>query len=514
MKNLSKRVLALALCVSSLGLCAATVSGCKKNDNYGDAYDPDKAIQMKIVYENKGYGYDWLNALNVAYVAKHPDVSIQVEERPELALENDFEIAKGSPEEPDIYVGNVPTGYYVYQGAGAISGKDSAFVELTDVVTGANPYDGTKIEDKLNARGASEYAQYHKDLRSTQYYHLPYAGGAAGFLYNSNIISDAASVNTTDKLINYIKSGQKTVCWSNEGAEYMEYVMNTWIAQYEGKDRFDAIYNMREKNGDYSSNAYVKEGILEAYKVGQEILQYPQAYGTDKQFMMLNSEFATGCAALMPCGNWFASELAKTEDANVDIQTSPIRYMKTPIISSIVKTLEDTSMTDDTLSAVVAAIDAGQTSYAGVSANDFETIKAARNIEYSAGLNNHVAIVSTSDNIDTAKDWMWFMASEEGANIFRQNTYTNSPYGALNASSGIPFLDSFTAAEARSVFVAENANSNAFVCQYSISRYPSGTSAAMRLLTKDGGSFKYSAQNVYDECVAAVKNILSTAGIN
>ncbi len=523
MKKFSKKMVSFVLCYATFSACAMTAVGCGGGrSTSGGAYDPDKEIQLKIVYENKGYGIEWLDAINAAYVAKNTNVSIQVEEKTDLALENDFEI--GSKNQTDIYLGNVSTGYYVYQGANAISGKDSAFVEISDVLTKENPYDsnGKTIQDKLEARGVLGYTQYHKDLRSTEYYHIPYAGGASGFLYNSNIITDVATINTSDKLISYITSGEltasgqkSTICWSNEGVEYMEYVMNTWIAQYEGKEGFDAIYNMREDGEDYSSNAYVKEGILEAYKAGEEILQYEKAYGTDKQFMALNAEFSYNCAALMPCGNWFASELTKTDDQNVNIETSPIRYMKTPVLSSIVQTLEDTSMTDDTLSAVVAAIDAGATSYNGVSENDFEAIKYARNIVYSAGVNNRAAIVSTSDNIEVAKDWLLFLASDEAANIFTQKTNTNNPYNALTTTnSGVAFLDSFTKAEASGLFIGENQYSNAFVCQYNITRYCGESSASMRFTVKNGKNYKYTAQEIYNDCVSAVKKITSTAGIN
>ena len=54
-----------------------------------------------------------------------------------------------------------------------------------------------------------------------------------------------------------------------------------------------------------------------------------------------------------------------------------IKMMKTPVISSIIK--QTSTINDDkTLSAVITAIDNGETSYPNVSAEDFQRILKAR----------------------------------------------------------------------------------------------------------------------------------------
>ena len=75
-------------------------------------------------------------------------------------------------------------------------------------------------------------------------------------------------------------------------------------------------------------------------------------------------------SAMMVNGQWLENEvqsylLTKPQD---------LVMIKTPVISSLVKTLENKSMTDETLSAVIDAIDEGKSSYAGVSEKDFTRI--------------------------------------------------------------------------------------------------------------------------------------------
>ena len=93
--------------------------------------------------------------------------------------------------------------------------------------------------------------------------------------------------------------------------------------------------------------------------------------------------------------------------------TPDIGMMKTPVLSSIVKTLDDTTMTDETLSAVIDAIDGGATSYTGVSASDFQKIQRARcmvssNYEQFI-VNNNV----TTEQMPVVKEFLQFMSCDQ-----------------------------------------------------------------------------------------------------
>ena len=88
--------------------------------------------------------------------------------------------------------------------------------------------------------------------------------------------------------------------------------------------------------------------------------------------------------------------------------------VKMPIISSIVDTLENKNMTDAELSAVIDAIDAGETSYPGVSQKDFDRLVEARRMVYSATFDHCAGIPARAKNKDLAKDFLEFMASDMG----------------------------------------------------------------------------------------------------
>ena len=95
--------------------------------------------------------------------------------------------------------------------------------------------------------------------------------------------------------------------------------------------------------------------------------------------------------------------------------------MKTPVISSIIEKL--TTVKDDaTLSKVVKAVDGGAESFEGVSEQDFAIIKEARNILYSVG-NYHTAVIPEyAKQVELAKDFLRFMATDKANEIYSVKT--------------------------------------------------------------------------------------------
>jgi hypothetical protein len=110
--------------------------------------------------------------------------------------------------------------------------------------------------------------------------------------------------------------------------------------------------------------------------------------------------------------------------------------LKTPVVSSIVERLSfythgktayqtlpanEKAAYNEKLSAIVKAIDAGETSLAGVSAADFAIVEEARLCKSTLG--GHVAFIpENSDAKDLAKDFLLFMASNKGIETFMKST--------------------------------------------------------------------------------------------
>ena len=99
-----------------------------------------------------------------------------------------------------------------------------------------------------------------------------------------------------------------------------------------------------------------------------------------------------------------------------------IRMLRTPVMSSIVETLENKEMTDETLSAVITAVDEGKTSFDGVSAADFAKIREARSIVYSVGSAHVSAIPAYAAGKDVAMDFLRFMATDVANESYIRST--------------------------------------------------------------------------------------------
>lgn len=486
------------------------LSGCGNKTVQGD---------LVIKFENKGYGDSWIKAMAARYEALHPGIKVQIKNVTEINFENDFSV--GSKSGIDLYIcGNPGYGTLLAKGSTLIHGKNVCFEDLTDLYTTPNPYDNgtTTVAEKLEANGLLKYSEYHySNKKDYKYYMMPYAAGASGFLVNSALVKD--TINTTDELYSYLQRGATEIggpavriAWSREGIDYFEYVMNTWIAQYSGKNRFNAIANICEDEqwGDWTYSVAENNGILESFKVAEKIIHYQNVVGRPgiwsySNFNEANTAFTRGEAGIMPCGNWFASELLKRSGSAIDVFSTPIKFLKTPIISSIIDVLPDKTVTDDAmLSAVITAIDNGQTSYVNVSENDFNYLVEARKLYYSAGFNQQMYIPTSALHTDRAKDFMLFIASEEGSDIFRNNTFTTSPYSTKKYSGRTcNFLSSFEDVTFGGNPLFEAEYQSKWAGFSSIGRYndQSMNSCASYLAT----NAQSTAKQIYDLCYNALK---------
>ena len=122
---------------------------------------------------------------------------------------------------------------------------------------------------------------------------------------------------------------------------------------------------------------------------------HPQC--TNTVFTTVQNLYLQGSAALTINGSWLLNE--NSSSANVSL-------MKTPVISSIVNKLQDTSMGDDTLAAIVDEIDAGATSSAKCSESDFARIKEARNLIYNNSAEQYIFAPNYSNALEGSKEFL------------------------------------------------------------------------------------------------------------
>lgn len=130
-----------------------------------------------------------------------------------------------------------------------------------------------------------------------------------------------------------------------------------------------------------------------------------------------------GNALFMANGDWADNELATLREGLIEQNGSAdtVKLMRTPVISSIID--HTPSIPDDkTLSAVVNAIDKGETSYGSVDPEDFAIVKAAREVVYSIGPGHNAFIPSYAAGKEVAIDFLRFMATDKAQEIYIRST--------------------------------------------------------------------------------------------
>ncbi|MBQ8684581.1 MAG: extracellular solute-binding protein [Clostridia bacterium] len=514
-----KKVLALTM---ALGLIAtSTACGGSKN-----------ADTLIIEAFDGGYGVQWLYDIVDAYKAANPDKKVEIKNT--TPYDEGFETALSSgATTTDLYFGRESMRKYMMSNT-VINGQtyDSLLANLTDVYTGNVPGEDIKVEDKFIAESLQN-AYVEDDEGNKSYFTMPWIGGAGGIIYNKKVWKDTWEVpNTTDELLEIcqtIKTDGYTPMIYCLQDSYWYFPCEIWFAQYEGKTSVDAFWNGYDENGErYTPEILLTKGLLKSYEVVESLLQdskgFMDARSKTDDFTTVQTHFlATDSKiAMIPNGDWIQREMS----ANYSEDEVDIGFLKTPVISSIVETLEYRNgteyMSDETLSAVIAAIDSGATSYDGVSAADFARLQEARSIY--TGFCGHVAWVPAySSKVDLAKDFLRYMTTDESIRIFTKatNGYTQPfHFDYTTDAETSPYMKNFMLnsyeLQRTGTFVARNAATDRLFCVGGVKMY--GNSGNFETYFSASNSADYlSAYDYYEAEYNFVKsrwsNYLQLAGI-
>ncbi len=278
MKNrINKKASLLAL--SALG-CLTALAGCSTDSGI----DSSKT-QLYVKCYQGGYGNKWLYAAKERYEALHANDSF---EEGKTGVQIVIADQKTKPSSSEIK--NNINELYFFEGLNYLSMvSDDAFEDITDFVTGENPYEtGKTIESKMND-DAIEYLDLSSD-DSKHYYAIPHYVSTFGIVYNKTVFrkyhfyfadgyeneepgSELRFVfSDTDKkskgpdgiegtyddglpttyeeffeLVNYIYEGKQIpFVWRGEGnaKDYFGYLLNSLAAFYEGATQTKVNYSM------------------------------------------------------------------------------------------------------------------------------------------------------------------------------------------------------------------------------------------------------------------------------
>lgn len=429
-----KRVITILL---SAVLTAGVFAGC---GNKVDSSDPQT---LEVYLYNAGYGEDWCQDLLDAFAAedwvreKYPELTIVFEPDETSSRAQELLSASERANKYDLVMGT---------GLESLLGPDAQALDLTEVVYESQvPGEDILFKDKLlpsyltsaayNGRAGSE--------EEAAYYQVNWASGMTGIIYNETKLTALGyeAPNTTDELLAILRGVKalngtnsaytQTTSFATYGASsYANYLYYIWWAQYETSAEYINFYNGIDSETESRSPAiFLQDGLLEALTVLEEIYYRDNGYvwinpNTGREaYRETQNRVQLGNALFMANGDWVDNELATLREGLIEQNGSAdtVKLMRTPVISSIID--QTPSIPDDkTLSAVVAAIDAGETSYGSVDPKDFAIVKAAREVVYSIGPGHNAFIPSYAAAQEVAIDFLRFMATDKAQEIYIRST--------------------------------------------------------------------------------------------
>ena len=277
-----------------------------------------------------------------------------------------------------------------------------------------------------------------------QYYQTNWASGMTGIMYNETKLKALGfdeMPRTTDELLHIMNTVKnrtpddtygKTTSFATYGSSiYANYLYYTWWAQYQTAEEYVNFFSGIDSNtASRSSLIFRQQGRYESLSVLEKILHrnngitWMNPNTASEAYLETQNKVLLGEALFMANGDWVDNELKMLREGMIKEEgktPDTVKLMPAPVISAIrVKTPSITS--DEMLSAVVKAIDNGETEYVGVDATDFATVKEAREVVYSIGPGHNACIPKYATGVNPAIDFLRYMATDKAQELYIKAT--------------------------------------------------------------------------------------------
>ncbi len=437
-----KKIRTVLCTLFAILLCLPLATACGREKIYdsegNEVTDPSKIIEISVW--DSGLGTKFLNNLVEAFKSENKGIGVTV--TPSSSQDTFYNtISAGARANSfDLYFTYGPKFRQYFEG----QHKDKNYLEdLTSVFRSTAAGDSQTIESK-----------FPEAMRETlkvgdKYYAGLWQASANGLTYNAAEFAKHPEwklPNTTKELQNLalaIAESGNTPFVHVPG--YWEYVWAVWWAQYDGvaahqdfwtKDFFE-YFNTMYKAGNWNQSAdYVTPGVKKALDALYALVS-PEGYtlngSNTTDFSILQTQYLSGDAMMMATGGWLETEMAKNQSAGSQVADKDIRFMKVPVLSSVVDMLE--IETDEELSAIVSYIDNGETGEKPASDADIAKVRAMRNITYTSGPEMNVFIPAYAEGKEVAKEFLKFVYSDAGTKIYVETTHVLPPWYAGDASA-------------------------------------------------------------------------------
>lgn len=506
-----KKFLAIVL---SLVLCLGLAAGCGD-----DISQEDKEHSLIIEVFGGGYGTDWIDSLGDAYTKKTGQKVIVTVQTGQQGISNMTTNINSMVSDTDIFFTSNPSFSDVYKGKVSVGDTqyDCLFAEMTDLYNSTIEGENITVKDKM----IDSFEEYFN--MDGKYYFFPYSTSMLGFVINMGVWDASWDIpRTTDELIalaRRIKNEKPDIApfIYSLGDEYWTSISHTFFCQYEGIEQMNKFYQGFDPEGHrYSDNMVAYDGYYETLKFFEELLKdsnkFMHSASKDINFTNMQGLFLQGKAVFTPNGDWLEREMIYNyPDVN-------IKMIKTPVLSAVANKCSFASAADKDakLAALIDYVDGKTEKPSWATDSDVATVTEARNIEYVSGHESIALIPCYSNQISAAKDFLKFMASDEGMKIFRAETkgcelplnYTVAP--SKDNSTG--FRKSIDEIMNRSIKCFVNSKDKVYsIGGVNVYLYNNSKGRWVNCFTATSEKDYVDALTYYNAEVAAVKKMLPTA---
>lgn len=446
------------LLAKTVAIVLSVVTACGVGLGCGDKSDSKKTLTIRV--SNTGFGVDCIEAVANAF-AKLEGINVKVEGT--VVMKSDLNKLLADYKMEDVFFVSGTEATEVIR-----AGK---FVEIDDVWNATPDGESVAIKDKTFDVFKDDYM-----WSDGHYYSMPFETQLGGMAYNKNTLDMVYGEGkwslpvTTEELTTMaqeVTDGGKA--WGviyTTSQPYWEMPSTEWAMQYHGIEEYTKLisgyYQKEDGSWEFSQNGECLEqmtGTLRTYEALYPLMNKNSGvvsqYCGSMNFMEMQVAFAGlgyGQAdkkqiAFTPTGSWLYNE--NREDF-IQAKTTPGFF--NVVLSAIVEKLsfynedgndfyslskEKRASYDKALSEIIAYVDAtenGESVAVPTTANGYSVTEAdiarvteARRTRF---INSQpkVGITHNSENIELAKKFLIFYASDYAAQIYSNNTHGISPF--------------------------------------------------------------------------------------
>ena len=433
-----KRFLAILLGLITCFSCVMA-TGCNDDEASKEA--------LVIEYYKAGYGENWILNLAKEYTDRTGQTVIPIPREGDNAVDDMKTSLTSGVSETDLYITKAPSFADIYKGTvvdGAGNTYDTWYADISDVYNATIEGENITVKDKM----FDAFEAYYKmpedgEYYDNKYYFFPWVTGMMGIVVNMDVWDKVASgkqiPRTTNEFIALCKDLKDDMATYEAslptaerkglapfiyagGNEYFTSYYQVFMNQYHGDKVMDDFYKGVGPDGErYSANMIGYDGFKYALDFFEKLIKPSNGYVYSKSvsmgFQQMQGAFMNGAALFSINGDWLEAEMeTKYKDAKMQM-------IKTPVLSAVANKLSAGNQTEEKLIELIDYVD-GKTATkpSWATEDDVKIVKEAREVEYVTG-NELVSYVSAySNQIPAAKEFLKFMASDEGMRIFRNAT--------------------------------------------------------------------------------------------